>query len=62
MTNMIMKEMIENSNQNIIHELQSSVDCQTITDESYLGSPAMFDELLSETEDYYITDLNEVTL
>ncbi|KAL4096812.1 hypothetical protein QTP88_021695 [Uroleucon formosanum] len=62
MTNMIMNEIIENDNQNAIHELQRSSSLQTSTDTSDFGSPAMFDELLSETEDYMLTDLSNTQL
>jgi len=62
MTNMIMNEIIENDNQNAIHELQRSSSLQTSTDTSDFGSPAMFDELLSETEDYMLTDLSNAQL
>jgi hypothetical protein len=62
MTNMIMNEIIENDNQNAIHELQRSSSLQTSTDTSDFGSPTMFDELLSETEDYMLTDLSNAQL
>lgn len=62
MTNMVMNEIIENDNENAIHELQRSSSLQTSTDTSNFGSPAMFDELLSETEDYMLTDLSNTQL
>jgi len=60
---MIMNEIIENDNQNAIHELQRSSSLQTSSDKSDFGSPAMFDEFLSETEDcYMITNLSNTQL
>lgn len=63
MTNMIMNEIIQNDNENVLHEQQRSSTTNTYT--SDFGSPAMFEELLSESpftdaEDgsYMITDLS----
>lgn len=46
-TNMIMNEIIENDNANVLHEKQRSSSTNTYT--SDFGSPAMFEELLSES-------------
>lgn len=37
-------------------------DLQTSTDTTDFGYPAMFPELLSETEDYMLTDLSNTQL